>query len=74
MFNPSGTKLPPGSHFELEAVDKGLYAVTNAYGGVFEYFEGKPIPQGSSDANTGAMLEIASIAAKHRPKKTTKKR
>lgn len=71
MFNPSGTTLQPGDEFQIKTVEKGLYTVTNAYGGLYEYFEGRPINAEDRDAR---LARLSEIAAKHRPKRPKRNR
>lgn len=44
-----GTKLPEGKEYIIEEVEPGLYVVTNAYEGYWEFFPGRPICYIASD-------------------------
>lgn len=43
MVYPSGIRRPEGQELRSEQVAEGLHVITNAYEGVYEYFEGIPI-------------------------------
>jgi hypothetical protein len=56
MFRPSGIKLPVGSTYTLGKVSEGVYIVTNAYEGRYEYFDDQPI---SDDGQVASVREPA---------------
>jgi len=59
MEYPSGMRLPSGQKFEVVRIDKGLYCVTNAYAGLYEYFEDRPIPVETESIATPIVVEGA---------------
>ena len=42
MFYPGCTKEPKNG-YKMEEIDKGVFAIPNAYDGPMEFFEGRPI-------------------------------
>lgn len=47
-LTPNSIKQAPGVRLKLEKTVDGLYVVSNAYEGHYEYFKGKPIPPRSN--------------------------
>lgn len=43
MVNPSGIRHSQNDELQVNEVRQGLYAVQNAYVGVYEYFKNRPI-------------------------------
>ena len=45
MIIPSSMVLAQGAEFDIKEVAKGLYSVTNAYAGEYQYFKDRTIPR-----------------------------
>ena len=51
MLFPSGIRPIGDQKVETTRVSDGLYVGTNAYDGVYEYFEGRPVDEVSAEAS-----------------------
>jgi hypothetical protein len=50
MFAPSGFKLPAGATYKVNKASAGIYTITNAYAGHYEYFDNRPVRNDSDSS------------------------
>lgn len=54
---PSNFQPPKDEGFHIEQVERGLFVVSNAYDGQYEYFENRPIPVDTDDRPSERAIE-----------------
>lgn len=59
MITPSRIQRPPTRGLEVVKADDGLYTITNAYEGAYEYFAGRPITFDWTEDDLRAQYNIA---------------